>query len=213
MDDETRWAAIETERRSLAALLSELTPEQWEAQSLCSEWRVRDVAAHVAMTPSGPKPGAIAIGLLRARGDLWAFGRDVARVHALRPTVHIVQELERDAAARTMPAVTNARNILMDALVHGQDIAMPLGIERTMPLPAAVAGFERVWGMGWPFHARRRLRGLRLVATDAPVDVGAPAGSGTVVEGRVQDLLLLITGRTAAAAPRLRGQGVDLLPA
>ena len=207
MDDEVQWAAIEAERRSLAELLGDLSAQQWEAQSLCSQWRVRDVAAHVAMTPSGPSPGTIAIGLVKARGDLWAFGRDVAREHARRPVDEIVAELDSQAAARTMPFVTNARNILMDVLVHGQDIAVPLGIERTMPVPAAVAGFERVWRMGWPFHARRRLRGFRLVATDGPVDVGA----GTPIEGRVQDLLLLVTGRTAAAAERLHGPGVESL--
>lgn len=204
MEVEERWAAIEAERRSLAELLSELTPQQWDAPSLCSEWRVRDVAAHVAMTPSGPTAGTIVVGLAKARGDLWGFGRDVAREHARRPVAQIVAELDRDAAARTMPFLTNARNILMDALVHGQDIAVPLGIERTMPVPAALAGFERVWRMGWPFHARRRLRGFRLVATDGPVDVG----DGVAVEGRVQDLLLLVTGRTAAAAERLHGPGV-----
>ena len=208
MEDEIRWAAIEAERRSLAELLAELTPQQWEAPSVCSEWRVRDVAAHVAMTPSGPSMGTIVVGLVRARGDLWAFGRDVARDHAARPVGDLVEELRRDAASRRMPVITNADNILMDVLVHGQDIALPLGIERTMPLEAAVAGFERVWSMGWPFHARRRLRGFRLVATDAPVDVG----SGTPVEGRVQDLLLLVTGRTAVAAPRLHGPGTTFLP-
>ncbi len=56
----------------------------------------------------------------------------------------------------------------MDVLVHGQDIAVPLGIERPMPTDAAVAGFERVWKMGWPFHARRRLRGIHLAVTDGP---------------------------------------------
>jgi uncharacterized protein (TIGR03083 family) len=35
------------ERADLAALLRELTPEQWEAPSLCAEWPVRDVVAHV----------------------------------------------------------------------------------------------------------------------------------------------------------------------
>ncbi|MBA2507260.1 MAG: hypothetical protein H0V32_00750 [Nocardioidaceae bacterium] len=59
--------------------------------------------------------------------------------------------------------------------------------------------------MGWPFHARRRLRGLRLVATDADLSVG----DGALVEGTVGDLLLLITGRTAAATRRLRGPGVE----
>ncbi|WP_415154580.1 maleylpyruvate isomerase family mycothiol-dependent enzyme [Propionicimonas sp.] len=35
------------ERSDLADLLATLTPEQWEAASLCEGWRVRDVVAHV----------------------------------------------------------------------------------------------------------------------------------------------------------------------
>ena len=35
------------ERTDLADLLETLTPEQWEAPSLCQGWRVRDVVAHV----------------------------------------------------------------------------------------------------------------------------------------------------------------------
>ena len=35
------------ERTDLADLLETLTPEQWEAPSLCKGWRVRDVVAHV----------------------------------------------------------------------------------------------------------------------------------------------------------------------
>lgn len=195
MDAETQWAAIEAERLSLAGLLETLTPEQWEHRSLCSQWRVRDVAAHVSMTPTAPRTGTLVHGLIRARGNLWACGRDIAREHARRPTADLVAELRRDAATRTMPVITNAQNILMDVLVHGQDIAVPLGIGRDMPLDAARAGFERVWSMNWPFYARRRLRGIRLVATDADLAVG----EGVVIEGRVQDLLLLITGRDVAA--------------
>ena len=41
----------------------------------------------------------------------------------------------------------------MDAIVHGQDIAVPLGIGRPVPKEAGRAAFDRVWGMGWPFHA------------------------------------------------------------
>lgn len=37
----------EEERADLLALLRKLTPAQWEAQSLCTEWRVQDVATHV----------------------------------------------------------------------------------------------------------------------------------------------------------------------
>ena len=207
METEERWQMIEAERLSLADLLASLSPDQWEAQSLCTEWRVRDVAAHVAMTPAGLGWWPILTGVAKARGDLWAFGRDVARAHAERPTDVIVTELRRDATSRNMPAVTNAKNILLDVIVHGQDIAVPLGIERPVPVEAAVAGFERVWRLGWPFHARKRLRGLRLVATDAPVDVG----EGAVVEGTTGDLLLLATGRTDAAVRRLAGPGLARL--
>jgi uncharacterized protein (TIGR03083 family) len=35
------------ERADLADLLAALTPEQWNAPSLCTQWRVRDVVAHV----------------------------------------------------------------------------------------------------------------------------------------------------------------------
>ncbi|WP_175578475.1 hypothetical protein [Tersicoccus phoenicis] len=74
---------------------------------------------------------------------------------------------------------------------------------------AARMAFERVWAMGWPFHARRRLQGVRLEATDVDVAVG----DGPAVTGRAADLLLLMTGRTAAALPRLTGPGIGLLPA
>ena len=40
-------ALAEEERADLLALLGDLTTEQWETRSLCSKWRVRDVATHV----------------------------------------------------------------------------------------------------------------------------------------------------------------------
>ena len=211
MDIETQWAHVETERGSLAALLAGLGPEQWEAPSLCSEWRVRDVAAHLAMTPAGaPSTWQIVSGLARARGNLWGFGRDVAVAwSAGRSTAEIVEVLDRDAGSRQMPVVTNAHNMLLDVLVHGQDIAVPLGIDRPVPPDAGVAAFHRIWSMGWPFRARKRLAGLRLVATDAELTVG----DGPVVRGPLAALLLLTTGRTAAARERLEGPGVPLLPA
>ncbi|NKX54424.1 maleylpyruvate isomerase family mycothiol-dependent enzyme [Arthrobacter sp. E918] len=209
MDDEALWAVIESERLSLADLLARLSPEQWEAQSLCSAWRVRDVAAHVAMAPHTPGIGSVLVGVLRARGDLWAYGRDLAIDYARRPTGEIVGQLRRDAASRGIPPLTNVANLHMDILVHGQDIAVPLGIDRPMPPAAAEAAFHRVWDMGWPFRARRRLAGLRLVATDADVAVG----TGREVHGTLATLLLLMTGRTAAALPRLSGTGVADLQA
>lgn len=208
--DETRWQDVERERLSLADLLDTLTPAQWEAQSLCARWRIRDVAAHVAMSPvPEPSMSTLVAALVRARGRLWEAAAQIAVDYAQRPTEEIAAGLRRVAASRAMPRVTNPDNLLMDLLVHGQDIAIPLGIERPMPTDAAVAGFHRVWSMGWPFHARRRMRGIHLIATDAAVDVGDPDGAR--IHGRLADLLLLITGRTDPALDRLDGEGTARL--
>ena len=103
--------------------------------------------------------------------------------------------------------MTNYRNIGFDVLVHGQDIAIPLGRDHPMPAEAARAGADRVWTMGWPFWARRRLRGVRLLATDTDWS----AGVGVELRGPIKMLLLLLTGRTTAALPHLSGPGVHTI--
>lgn len=40
--------AIATERRELAAMLDSPAPAQWDEPTLCAEWRVREVAAHMS---------------------------------------------------------------------------------------------------------------------------------------------------------------------
>lgn len=62
--------------------------------------------------------------------------------------------------------------------------------------------------MGWPFHAKKKFRGVRFVATD----VDWSAGEGLPVEGPIDAILLLLTGRRAGLA-RLGGPGVELLTA
>ena len=84
-------------------------------------------------------------------------------------------------------------------LVHTQDICIPLGIDRPMPTAAAVVAAKRVWQRGFPFHARRRFAGVRLVDSDADFAVG----QGRVVEMPIRELLLLLTGRPVETAERL----------
>ena len=96
---------------------------------------------------------------------------------------------------------------LLDVLVHGQDIAVPLGRDRPVPPAPAAAAAHRAWDMGFPFRARKRLAGLRLRATDSDLVLG----DGAPVEGTTGDLLLLVTGRTATVH-RLSGEGVHRLP-
>ena len=132
----------------------------------------------------------------------------MALAHAAdRSPAELVAELRALADSRAKPAITTLDNLLFDTLVHVQDIAVPLGLRAAMPLDAAREGVGRVWRMGWPFWARRRMRGLHLIATD----VDWSAGAGAEVRGPVQALLLLLTGRTAAALPELSGPGTTQL--
>jgi uncharacterized protein (TIGR03083 family) len=207
VERDEKWAVIAGQRRVLAGVLDGLGEAQWDQPSLCSEWRVRDVAAHVALTPQSPGILRILAMGLRARGDFDAVNRDLAVGYADRAGAELVSELRRLADSRRTPAITTLDNLLFDTLVHVQDVAVPLDRTVAMPLAAAREGADKVWLMGWPFWARRRLRGLRLSATD----VEWARGDGVEVRGPVQALLLLLTGRTGAALPQLTGSGVQRL--
>ncbi len=205
MDREASWQVITSQRLSLADLLQGLTPQQWDSPSLCSRWRVRDVAAHLALAPQVSTTAAL-LGVVRARGSFDRLNHDLAVRHAARPTADLVAELRAHAASRELPVLTNYRNILIDVLVHGQDIAIPLGIPRTMPTDAAHAAATRVWTMRWPFYAQRTLGRYTLTATDTHWSVG----TGPEIRGPIDALLLLLTGRPAAL-PRLSGPGLHAL--
>jgi uncharacterized protein (TIGR03083 family) len=119
----------------------------------------------------------------------------------------IVAVIREHAASRHTALVLDARDSLFDLAVHSQDIAVPLGREFPVPAEFSRQGLQRVWSMGWPFNARRRLAGLTLRATDADWRVGA----GPEVAGPALSLLLLLTGRTTTVVDTLEGTGVARL--
>lgn len=202
MDAPQAWQVITAERARLADLLSQLSPAEWEQPSLCAGWQVRHVAAHVISSPQAT-PWAVGVALLRARGSFDRCIDEQARAWADRPTAEIVGDYRRLHGSRRHPVGTTYQEPLLDVLVHSQDIAIPLGRSHPMPVDAARAAADRVWRRSFPFRARKRLAGLRLVATDD----GWTVGDGEVVEGSIADLLLMMTGRPVVL-PRLTGPGV-----
>lgn len=79
----------------------------------------------------------------------------------------------------------------MDLLVHGKDIAIPLGIPRDMPIDAVRVSLDRICAAG-SFGIRETLARQWLTATDTEWS----AGSGFPVRGPIGELLLLVTGRS-----------------
>ncbi len=207
MNQEEIWAALEVERYGVADMLDTLPHGGWERPSLCAGWRVRDVAAHLAMATTTSTWQAL-VEFARARGSFNRMIHDSAVRRAVRPTAVIVEQIRESAVSRRRAPTTKPLDPLFDVLVHGQDMAVPLGVERVMPLEPARAAAAHIWERGFPFHPRRRLRGLRLAATDVDWSVG----EGDPVEGPVQALLLLLSGRPAAL-PSLTGAGTTTLTA
>ena len=76
-------------------------------------------------------------------------------------------------------------------------------------MDATRQGLDRVWAMGWPFNAQRRLAGRTLTATDTDWTVG----TGPEISGSALSLLLLLTGRTSTARSELVGAGLEGLHA
>lgn len=197
MDVDQHWRIIAEQRRAIAHLLTTLTPAELDSPSLCDGWRIRDVAAHVALAPQPPGPLGMLREAARARGSFHRLNHDLAVRHA-DATPDLAAELSAVADSRRLPAVTNYRNIHFDVIVHAQDIAHPLGRTVAVDPAAAAVAAQRVWTMGWPFWAKRRLADVTLVAEDSPWTVG----SGPELRGTTLDLLLLLTGREVTGLVR-----------
>lgn len=209
MDTEETWQVVTEQRLALADLLDGLSEAQWAQPSLCAGWSVRDVAAHVTLVPIPPSTGSLLADLVKARGSYARFNTMATRRRAMRTPSRIVNDVRTSARSREVPRIVNPANVMWDVLVHAQDIAVPLGVRHPVPPEAGAAAASRIWDLQWPFSfgPRRRLGAYRLSATDADWTVG----SGPEIAGPIHAILLLLTGRTGAAAPLLTGDGVRAL--
>ena len=206
MDQGEAWAAIDEQRRALVRLLESLSAEEWDQPSLCDGWTVRQVAAHLALqnAPWSAMPRAM-VDAVRYGGMNGAIHAMACRHARLAVEVIIAEIGDRIGVHRPLPTVT-FRESAIDYLVHGQDIALPLGRDMTMSRELALLAADRVWSTPRMFHARKKLGCYRLVADDASWS----AGQGQEVCGPIGALLLLLTGRPAAL-PQLSGPGTASL--
>ncbi|QRP48799.1 maleylpyruvate isomerase N-terminal domain-containing protein [Amycolatopsis sp. FDAARGOS 1241] len=206
MADTRIWQLVDIERRTLADQPAQLPAKSWDAPSLCTGWRVRDVAAHLAFAASAGF-GTVVVELIRAPGGLDRMIRDSAiRVADVPPG-----QLVASAREHRLPAAPGRHERGRPAARHRDP--RPGHRPGPGPGPAGADGrrrraLERVWERNYPFYARRRLAGLRLVATDADW----AGGEGALVQGPVAALMMLAAGRHATV-PQLRGAGAARLGA
>ena len=190
------------ERTDLAEFLANLTPEQWEAPSLCERWRVRDVVAHVMSFD-----GATLLDILRRA--IRARFRNVNQVAvdelASLSTDQLLDRLRGRLRPQGLATTFGGRLALLDVTIHHQDIRRPLGVPRRIPadrlrcvLSDSMISPELP---GWHLA-----RGVRLT----PTDLDWSHGSGPEITGPAEAMLMAVAGRRSAVG-ELAGPGQPLL--
>lgn len=189
--------AVAAEREKLVADLRQISAADWDRPSLCGEWAVRDVVAHLI------RIGEYYIWLHKAGWDLARYGfrlnralAEVAkRMAARRSPDELLARLDRTAYERTPVFWVHPQPLfaLSEWIIHGQDIRRPLGLQATFEPSHLIATVQTA--MKWyAWDARKRIAPARLEATDADWSVG----TGPTYRGPLEAIVMVVMGRTSA---------------
>ena len=184
------------EDRDFSAFLHTLERDEWERPSLCDGWRVRDVVGHIL------DGNELKLWTLPFRLARFGFSSDRSGKHhsIQRASGHSCEALLRDFDARDPWAGTcrvfPPRLVLLDRLVHHQDIRRALDHPRDIPDERLRACLDATPRLGSVFGARSRTKGLRFEATDLDWSWGGEADP--LVQGPGEAILMAMLGRRAA---------------
>ncbi|WP_394938039.1 maleylpyruvate isomerase family mycothiol-dependent enzyme [Psychromicrobium sp. YIM B11713] len=204
--DDGLWALADIERAALAEDLAGLSTEQWHHETLCGEWNVEQVVAHLTAAASL---------------NQWQWVRSMLGA-GFRPGVHNQRRLAEhlgSTPAETLNqfrAIINSRRApsshtpayLGEIVVHAQDIRQPLGLPHQPSVEALTAVAEFYAQRDFAVPSRTQVKDLHLKASDGPFT----AGAGPLVTGPTLALVTTMAGRTAYL-DHLQGPGAQTLRA
>lgn len=204
------FARTVANRRLLADFFVGLDGHQLDTASLCAGWQVRDVLGHLVMSVElGFRPFLIEV--LRDRGRVSRSSQRLACEFGQRPVAELVRTLRHLSTNIAAPGV-GPLGPLADACIHLRDVAIPLGMDTTVPLEdwRSVLNFlitSRARAGG--FVPRGRLDGLAFRASDQDWSTDTSAADSPII-GPSESLALAISGRRGALG-QLTGAGVERL--
>src|SRR4051812_30467535 len=114
---------IAVERRRAADLFASLDEKQLATRSLCTEWTVPEIAAHL-ISPSEMSIPRFLLGAATS-GGLHRFSVKTTKRLAQRPMTELVTTLRERADSRFEPPGTGPGAPLTDLCVHTRDAARP----------------------------------------------------------------------------------------
>lgn len=202
--DEELWALVRAERTALAEDLSTLSAEQWRHDTLCGQWDVEQVVAHVTAAASL---------------NQWQWLRSMFGAR-FRPGVHNQRRLGEHRGRNPAETLDRFRAVigsttapskhtpayLGEVLVHAQDIRWPLRLPKTPSVEALTPVAEFFAQRDFTVASRTNVAGLHLRADDGPF----ATGTGPLVTGSTLALVMSMAGR-APYVDQLDGPGVPIL--
>ncbi len=198
------WTLVAAERGALADDLADLTPDQWGTTSLCPDWTVRHVVAHLTAAAS-TSPGAFVAQFAGAGFNFDKYANaGIARRLGTDPgaTLAGFRAVQGSTTAPPGPKGT----WIGEVVVHSEDIRRPLGISHAYDPEALRLAADFYKGSNTLIGAKNRIDGLTLRATD----LDWSTGDGPAVEGPMASLVAAMTGRRAPVDD-LSGEGVEVL--
>ncbi|MET3861029.1 uncharacterized protein (TIGR03083 family) [Dietzia sp. 2505] len=198
------WEAIHRARRELAQDLAGFDEAQWRHPTLCGQWDVEHVVAHLT--------AAASVGQ-------WAWMRSIV-LAGFRPAVHNERRL-RDHLGTTPEDTLDRFRAVIDStvapskdlpaylgevIVHGEDIRHPLGLPSQSDTDAVTEVAEFYVSRNFTVNSKTTAAGLAMRATDGPFR----AGAGPEVAGPTLALVMAMAGRRSHL-DQLAGDGVPRL--
>ncbi|WP_245649558.1 maleylpyruvate isomerase family mycothiol-dependent enzyme [Nocardia shimofusensis] len=203
-DRNTMWAMVHAERAALADDLAGLDDSGWARRSLCGEWIVEEVVAHLTAAASLGRWRWLA-SMIGARFDADLHNRRRLAEHSGASPAESLENFRAIIPSTTAPS-GHTGAWLGEVVVHAQDIRRPLGLTY-LPSVSTVTEVARFYASkDFAVNSRTAVRGLRLEATDGPFT----AGAGPLVTGTTLALTMAMAGRSAYVAD-LDGPGVSVL--
>lgn len=200
------WARIESGREAFGGYLAHLSPDDWTKPSLCADWTVKDVVAHMLVIPTLSK-GQVFRAFAGSGFKLDKMNAKlVNKLAAQMPPAELAAKTTSSAASHSMPPGLKLPGVFNELVVHSSDVAEAVGQPFDLPVTDYVACLEYLKDVQPVFGTKKRVAGLELRATDADWSTG----SGPTVTGSAKQLLLAVTGRQSAF-DQLTGDGLATL--
>jgi uncharacterized protein (TIGR03083 family) len=196
------WEMVEAEQRECAALFRSVTGDEWQVETLCAGWTVRDMLIHVASAVTTDP--AHTVRTIRLRNDVHAMNQAVIDAWKDRDPDRLIAKLERNRVPSLGQRVLGTGYALRAMLIHQQDVRRPLGRPRQLDPDRARAVLDGILdGAGGNIGSVERGKGLRVVSDD----IDWSHGDGPEVRGSAEALIMALAGRSSALGD-LVGPGV-----